>query len=123
MGSYFELNDTLRISQDQGFPAVLDINIHLKTPYNIEDFENKVFEFTNKEGIRVYHQPPVRCFLVEFLNGKWLYWGLCHIIEIKHDYIKGTTSGKYKIIYINTPDEMIKAHDLIDRNPETNYFK
>jgi hypothetical protein len=66
--------------------------------------------------------PPVRNFLVENRNGKWIYWGLIHIIEAHHDYVNKTTSGKFKIIYINTPEEMKKAHDLIDRNKETNYF-
>ena len=50
------------------------------------------------------------------------YWGLCHIVEIKHDYINQITSGKHKIIYLNYPEEMKIAHKLIDRNPETNYF-
>lgn len=55
-------------------------------------------------------------------KSRGVYWGLVHIIEIKHDYLNETTSGKFKIIYINTPEEMKQAHDLIDRNPETNYF-
>lgn len=51
-----------------------------------------------------------------------MYWGLIHITEIEHDYVNSTTSGKFKIIYINTPEEMKVAFDLIDRNPDTNYF-
>ena len=70
----------------------------------------------------MYQIPPVRCFLVEDLGGKWLYWGLCHIIELNLDYEKKTTSGKYKIIYLNSWEDMKKAYDLIDRNPENNYF-
>ena len=86
-------------------------------------FKDKVFEFKNKEAIRIYKVPPVRNFLVEYTSdGKWLYWGLCHIIEIKHDYINRMTSGKFKIIYINTPEEMKKAFDLIDRAWENNFF-
>jgi hypothetical protein len=60
--------------------------------------------------------------LVENINGKWIYWGLCHVIETTCDYIDKTTSGKFKIIYINTPEKMKKVHELIDRNPDTNYF-
>jgi len=41
----------------------------------------------------------------------------------KHDYINNTTSGKYKIIYINTPEEMKHAHNIIDRNQETKYIQ
>ena len=41
------------------------------------------------------------------------------MLEIKHDYITKTTSGKLKIIYINKPEEMEIAHNLIDRNKDT----
>ena len=44
------------------------------------------------------------------------------MLEINHDYIHKTTSGKYKIIYINKPEEMENAHNLIDRNKDT-FFK
>lgn len=123
MGSFLEINDTLRINKKQGFSKSLDIKKHLSKPYILKDVKNKVFSFTDKPKIRYYHQPPVRTFLVEELNGKWLYWGLCQIIEIKYNYIKQTTSGKYKIIYINTTEEMKTAFNLIDRRNELNYFK
>ena len=44
------------------------------------------------------------------------------MLEINHDYIHKTTSAKYKIIYINKPEEMENAHNLIDRNKDT-FFK
>jgi hypothetical protein len=122
MGSIIELNDTLQITKDQGFPTELNLEQHLKTPFQTKDFIDKEFEFHNKSGIRIYKSPPVRNFLVENINGKWVYWGLIHMIQITHDYKSNTTSGKYKIIYIYTPDEMKKAHELIDRNPDTSYF-
>ena len=122
MGSYIETNDTLQITREQGFPKELNYEKHLINPYKAEDFEGMVFEFKDKVNIRIYHRPPVRNFLVENINGKWLYWGLIHMLEINHDYIKGTTSGKYKIIYINTPEQMKTAHDIIDRNPDTQYI-
>ena len=122
MGSYIETNDTLQITREQGFPKELQYKKHIVKPFTADDFKDVIFEFKDKPNIRVYHRPPVRNFLVENINGKWLYWGLIHITEIKHDYIKGTTSGKYKIIYINTPEEMKHAHNLIDRNKDTNYF-
>ena len=121
MGSYVEMNDTLQISKEQGFPKELDWKKHINKPYTAEEFKNKVFEFKNKANIRNYHMPPVRNFLVENINGKWLYWGLIHVIEVNHDYINKTTSGKFKITYINTPEEMRTAHNIIDRNKET-YF-
>ncbi|MEK7174648.1 MAG: hypothetical protein AAB759_03250 [Patescibacteria group bacterium] len=122
MGSIITTNDTLQLTREQGFPAALDLEIHLKTPYEAKDFDGKIFEFKNKPSIRVYQAPPVRNFLVENKNGKWIYWGLVHILEITHDYGNKTTSGKFKIIYLYTPDEMRKAHDLIDRNGETQFF-
>ena len=116
------LNDTLQINKEQGFPSELNLKKHLETSYVASDFEGKVFEFRNKPKIRLYHTPPVRNFLVENIDGKWVYWGLAHILEVTHDYVNQTTSGKFKIIHINTPEEMRKAHDLIDRNEETRYF-
>lgn len=122
MGSIIEINDTLQLTSEQGFPAVLDLETHLKIPFKSENFDEKIFEFKNKPGVRVYQAPPVRNFLVENKNGKWIYWGLVHILNITHDYENKTTSGKFKIIYLYTPDEMRKAHDLIDRNKETEFF-
>lgn len=121
MGSFVEINDTLQITKEQGFPQELDLKKHLIKPYTAEQFEGQVFEFKDKPSIRNYQMPPVRNFLVENIDGKWLYWGQIHILEIKHDYINRTTSGKFKIIYINKPEEMEMAHNLIDRNKETFY--
>ncbi len=122
MGSFIELNDTLRIDESQGFPVELDIEVHLKTPYKLDDFKDRIFEFHDKPEIRVYKIPPVRNFLVQDIGGKWLYWGLIHILEINHDYLRKKTSGKFKIIYINTPEEMKMAYELVDRNLDNNYF-
>lgn len=123
MGSFIEINDTLRITKEQGFPAELAIEKHLQHPYTLADVEDKVFEFKAKEKIRVYKQPPVRNFLAEDLDGKWLYWGLCYVLEVHHDYVNGVTSGKYKIIRLNTPEEMKQMFALTDYNrPELNYF-
>ena len=121
MGSFVEINDTLQITKEQGFPSELNLKKHLEKPFTAEDFEGKVFEFKDKPSIRNYQMPPVRNFLVENIDGKWLYWGQIHMLEIKHDYINRTTSGKFKIIYINKPEEMEMAHNLIDRNKDTFY--
>jgi len=122
MGSFIEINDTLQLTVDQGFPLELDIEKHKIKPFTAKDFEGKIFEFKGKPKIRIYKIPPVRNFLVQNINGKWVYWGLVHILELTHDNVNQTTSGKFKIIYINTLDEMKIAHNIIDRNPETNYF-
>ncbi|OGK52419.1 hypothetical protein A2970_01175 [Candidatus Roizmanbacteria bacterium RIFCSPLOWO2_01_FULL_44_13] len=123
MGSFVEINDTLQLTKEQGFPQELDLEKHLKNPYAAKDFENKVFEFKDKPSVRIYKMPPVRNFLVENREGKWIYWGLVHIIEVRHDYINKTTSGKFKIIYINSPKEMKQAQTLIDIDLENDYFK
>ena len=122
MGSYIELNDTLRITKAQGFPVELDVKKHLEIPYSIDEFAGKVFRFTAKPNIRVYHRPPVRNFLVEYIDGKWLYWGLCRVLSVEHDYVKAETSGTFEIIHINSPEEMKQAFRIVDRNPDTNYF-
>lgn len=122
MGTFLEINDTLQISKEQGFPGELDINKHLKTPYKVDGFKDKTFKFSNKPGIRYYHQPPVRVFLVENVDNKWIYWGLVHLESVTYDYINKTTSGEYKIISLYSPEEMKKAQDLIDGRPEFYYF-
>ena len=73
MGSIIEINDTLQLTHEQGFPAELNLEVHLKNPYKTEDFDGKIFEFKNKPSVRVYKAPPVRNFLVENKNGKWIY--------------------------------------------------
>ena len=123
MGSFIEINDTLQITTEQGFPKELDYEKHKINPFQAEDFEDMVFEFHGKQKIRIYKLPPVRNFLVQNINGLWLYWGLIHVIEVTHDNIKQTTSGKFKIIYIYTPEEMEYAHKLIDRNKDTDFLK
>lgn len=123
MGSFIEINDTLRITKEQGFPVQLEITTHIKNPFTFDTIEDKVFEFKSKPGIRIYKIPPVRNFLVEDLGGKWLYWGLCYILNVSHDYQTQTTSGSYKIIRLNTPEEMREMFKLTHfLHPEQNYF-
>ena len=123
MGSLIEINDTLRITKEQGFPEELNIENHLQDPYHLDNFRDKVFEFKSKPNIRLYKVPPVRNFLVEDIGGKWLYWGLCYIVEVALNYEKGETSGKFKIIRLNTPEEMRQIFRLSHfGHPEQNYF-
>lgn len=122
MGSYVELNDTLQITKAQGFPEELSLEKHLTNPYSISDFTDKIFTFKNKPNIRIYHAPPVRVFLVENRDGKWIYWGQIHMIEVTTDLESQHTSGKYKFIKIFSPKEMKSAHDLLDGNEDTRFF-
>lgn len=122
MGSYVEINDTLRITKEQGFPSELVYSIHCKKPFELRDFFGKIYSFSNKPTIRIYKAPPVRNFLVEDIGGKWLYWGLVHIVEITHDYVSKMTSGKFTIIHIYSPQEMKQAQHIIDTDTDTDYL-
>ncbi len=102
MGSQIELNDTLLITTEQGFPEdVLDLEKHNKNPIGLENMADNIFEF-NKLGTRIFHTPPTRCFLVHNIDGKWLYWG--HAIVLEQTINEETTSGKYKIVKIYSPE-------------------
>jgi len=116
MGSFVELNDTLQITREQGFPAdILNLEKHRKSPIKLASVPS-VFEFHDKPGARLYHQAPTRCFLVQNIGGKWIYWGKIVVIE---QTIKGeseetqTTSGKYRIIELYEPayQEQITRHE------------
>lgn len=122
MGSLIEINDTLQLTRRQGFPEELEIERHRVKLFTADDFKETLFEFKDKKNIRVYHVPPVRNFLVHNIDGKWLYWGLIHIVELRHDYASTCTSGKFRIQYIYTPDEMESAHQMLDRNKQTDFF-
>lgn len=123
MGSLIEINDTLRITKEQGFPRELDLEKHLAHPRSLDDVKDKIFRFTGKQKIRVYKIPPVRNFLVEDYKGKWVYWGLCYIVSIEHNYETQETSGTFKIIRLNTPDEMKEMFRLTHfTDQEQNYF-
>ena len=96
MGSFIEINDTLQITEEQGFPSELNLEEHLENSFTAADFDGTVFSFHGKPAIRLYHRPPVRNFLVENRDGKWIYWGLIHILEVTHDYVEQTTSGNLR---------------------------
>jgi hypothetical protein len=123
VGSMIELNDTLQLTAEQGFPLELDLASYLKNPAVFSFFLGKEFEFTGKPGIRNFHQPPVRVFLVENRGGAWIYWGLAVVLRVIHDYSASVTSGQFKLTYLYTPAEMRQAFQLIDRRPNRNYFE
>lgn len=117
MGSFIELNDTLQITDGQGFPAnILDLTKHRANPVTLAEVQDKIFSFHNKPGARIYHPAPTRCFFVQNINSQWLYWGKIIILEqtIKGDGQRtATTSGKYKIIEIYDPvyQEELTRHE------------
>ena len=76
MGSFIEINDTLQITEEQGFPAsLLNIERQATDPVTIDEVKGIVFNFKNKPSARIFQKDPVRVFLVQNINDKWLFWG------------------------------------------------
>jgi hypothetical protein len=71
--------------------------------------------------MRIYHPAPTRVFLVHNIDGRWLYWGHCLILEQTIDSQKETTSGKYKIIKIYSPEHQ-KNMSTIEVCPGKEYL-
>jgi len=115
MGSTIELNDTLQITTEQGFPsALLDYEKHIKNPIGVELVRDRVFTFSDKPNVRFFQTDPVRVYLVHNINGKWLFWGRAYIqsqliskkLEKDGSWIEGNwvTSGSFKIVDLYPPD-------------------
>ncbi|USN53437.1 MAG: hypothetical protein H6760_04760 [Candidatus Nomurabacteria bacterium] len=104
MGSFIEINDTLQLTTEQGFPSELTLEKHLKKAFTVEDFKDQVFEFHHKPDLRIYHLKPTRVFLVHNIDGKWLYWGHAMILEETLHAETKTTSGKFIITKIYSPE-------------------
>jgi hypothetical protein len=117
MGSGIEVNDTLQLTEAQGFPAdILNLERHTSKPVKLSDVADKLFQFSGKDGARVFHLDPVRVYLVQNRHGKWLFWGrvLIQSQSIKKASSNGSadqasweTSGTYKIIDIYDPEYQI----------------
>jgi hypothetical protein len=119
MGSLIEINDTLKISKERGFPKELRLENHESNPESSKDFVDKEFEFWNNDE-RLYHRPPTRVFLVEEMSdGKWLYWGNAFIVS--QTIHNGKTKGTYKITKIYQPD--FQKRMTVEESPEDkSYF-
>jgi hypothetical protein len=133
MGSMVEINDTLQLTTEQGFPAdLLDLKKHQKKPVKLSDVQGKIFEFKDKPSARIFQLDPVRVYYVHNINGKWLFWGRVFIqsltiyknVDAKGNWKEGDwlTSGTYKIIDIYDPGYQ-KTFTLHEAPPDRNYFK
>lgn len=113
MGSFIELNDTLQITTEQGFPVELDLKKHTEKPFTADDFKGRVFEFRGKPNVRIFHPAPTRVFLVHNIDERWLYWGHCQIIEQTIHADTQTTSGKFIItkIYTHEHQRSMSKHE------------
>ena len=132
MGSLIDLNDTLELTDAQGFPFDLfDLARHQRDPITIEELGNRTFTFQGKLKPRVFQLDPVRVFFYHNLpdadgNTKWLAWGevliqSLHIQknpDVSHkskrnesDPNQWLTGGTYKMLKIYTPDyQRIATH-------------
>lgn len=122
MGCFYEINDTLLLTKDQGFPShLLNYKRHLKKPVTLKDVKNQIFRFKGRSAPRAFQLDPVRVFFIERTpEDKWLVWGkvLIESLTIEHkpkikpdpknliSFIPDNweTSGTYKIIEIYDPE-------------------
>ena len=140
MGSILEINDTLQLTTEQGFPSDLfNLERHRQRPITLDEVGDRVFEFTGKTGPRFFHLAPVRVYWFHKIDGKWLAWGQ---IVMQEQTIhpnpaasesganmsintsnpdSWATSGKYKVLKIYDPQyqEQFTRHDL---PPKLSYF-
>lgn len=114
MGSTIELNDTLLLTAEQGFPAhLLDWERHRRQPVELPHVAGMVFEFTGKAGARLFHLAPTRVYLVQNIAKKWLFWGRALIVSQSIQQTldadgqwtsSWTTSGSFTISDLYEPD-------------------
>lgn len=140
MGSTLEINDTLQLSTEQGFPADLfNLERHRQNPITLADVQDRIFEFQGKSGPRFYQLNPIRVFWVHNIGGRWLAWGQIVIQELNisknpnyqpidpglgnfSDPKQWVTSGKYQILKIYDP----QYQETFTRNeflPAVSYFQ
>lgn len=89
MGHLIELNDTLKLKRDAGFPA--DIRV------------GGVYDFSIA-GRRLYNLKPTRVFLVEEIDGKWNVRGHAMILRQTIDAVTDRTSGQFEVTLLYPPE-------------------
>lgn len=125
MGSLIDINDTLEITLEQGFPAdIFNIIQHQEKPITIDDVKDKIFSFHGKINPRIFQLDPVRVFFYQntknqYGKTKWLGWGEVLIQSLKieknpdavhsgkinqSDPTQWMTSGTYKMLKVYDPE-------------------
>jgi hypothetical protein len=133
MGSFVEINDTLQLTEEQGFPIhIFDLEKHKKNPITLQDVAGKVFEFKNKPSARIFQIDPVRVYYIHNVDGKWLFWGRVLIQSQKIEkqlnddgsWTEGSwkTSGTYTILNVYDP-EYQHTFTLNEAPDDRNYYK
>jgi hypothetical protein len=128
-----EVNDTLQLTIEQGFPAdLLSRERHCKKPVLLSEVADKLFEFRSKPNARIFQLDPVRVYFVHNIDDKWLFWGHAMIQSLTITKKLGpaaqwnegdwVTSGTYKITEIYDPAYQ-KAFTLSEAPPDRNYFR
>ena len=107
MSSYIEKDDFLVLSKEEGFPKVLDIEKHKISPIDFETIRDQVFEFKNVNKILYFSSEPVNIPFGEVKDNNYIFWGQISLLELKHNYVNNTSSGKFKITML-FPYERIK---------------
>jgi len=121
VGSILEINDSLQLTTEQGFPAdIFNLGRHAAKPITLADVGDRLFTFKNKAGPRFFHLDPVRVFWYHNVGGRWLAWG--HVVIQEQtisrnpaapahagavnlsDPNQWVTSGTYRIAQIYEPD-------------------
>lgn len=131
MGSFIEINDTLQLTAEQGFPTgVFDRDQHVQNPVRLTDVAGQIFHFLNKPSPRIFHLDPVRVYFAHNINGKWLFWGRI-VMEtqtiLKKRAADGSwggewvTNGSYRVIDVYDP-EYQKIFTTREAPPGSNYF-
>ncbi len=132
MGTMIEVNDTLQLTAEQGFPAkLLDREKHCKKPVRPEAVAGRIFKFHDKPVRRIFQLDPVRVYFVQNIGGKWLFWGHVFIQSLtiakrlapdgswkEDDWV---TSGTFLITEIYEPDYQ-KEFTLREAPADRNYF-
>jgi hypothetical protein len=85
VGSKIEINDTLKLTADEGLPSAPKLG--------------EIYSFYKAER-RLYHLKPTRVFLVEDKEGLWNFIGHAQILELTIDAVKEQTRGRFVITKI-----------------------
>ena len=132
MGSLVEINDTLQLTTEQGFPLdILDLEKHTQNPITLDMVKDRIFEFKDKPSARIFQLDPVRVYYVHNIDGKWLFWGHVFIqtltiykkLDANGQWKEGEwlTSGTYKITQLYDPAYQ-KTFTLTEAPSDRNYF-
>ncbi|MBI2943834.1 MAG: hypothetical protein HYY25_06510 [Candidatus Wallbacteria bacterium] len=106
MGTQIEINDTLKLTAERGFPVSPEVG--------------QTYDFS-LPGARLFHRPPVRVFLVEELGGKWKFAGHALIVSQTIDSEADRTSGRFRILKLYDA-EYARLATLHESPPGKSYY-